>query len=121
MIFDRVKREYLGEAVAVVRWCVLDQDNGWKSRSPSLDGGVLFQREKSIFMRDLLFSGACPCERRVKRSSVEVRAFGGCLGAKRRRRTWHAAKSCGEGRAPVDPQVSEWGNPSRKGDPDLNP
>jgi hypothetical protein len=25
------------------------------------------------------------------------RAFGGCLGDKRRRRTWHAAISCGEG------------------------
>jgi hypothetical protein len=32
----------------------LDQENGWKSRSLSSDGGELFQREKSIFMRDLL-------------------------------------------------------------------
>jgi hypothetical protein len=40
-----------------------------------------------------------------------IRAFGGCLGAKRRRRTWHAAKSRGEMRAIVDPRMSEWGNP----------
>ena len=41
----------------------------------------------------------------------EVRAIGGCLGIHRRRRTWHAAISCGEVRAPFDPQISEWGNP----------
>jgi hypothetical protein len=39
------------------------------------------------------------------------RASGGCLGVERRWRTWHAAKSCGEMRAIVDPQISEWGNP----------
>jgi hypothetical protein len=42
-----------------------------------------------------------------------VRAFGGCLGAKRRRRTWLAAKSHGELQASVDPWISEWGNPHR--------
>ncbi len=56
MIFDRVKREYLGERRGrrwmVVAW--LSRENGWKSGSPSADGGALFQREKSIFMRDLL-------------------------------------------------------------------
>ena len=41
----------------------------------------------------------------------QTRAFGECLGTKRRRRTWHSAKSCGETRAVFDPQVSEWGNP----------
>jgi hypothetical protein len=39
------------------------------------------------------------------------RAPGGCLGAKRRRRTWHAATSPGEPRAGFDPGISEWGNP----------
>ena len=52
---------------------------------------------------------------------TEVRASGGCLGAERRRRTWHAAKSRGEMRAIVDPRMSEWGNPSRLGDPAANP
>ena len=39
------------------------------------------------------------------------RAQGGCLGTKSRRKTRQAAKSCGEGHMPGDPQVSEWGNP----------
>ena len=39
------------------------------------------------------------------------RAQGGCLGTKSRRKTRQAAKSCGEGHMPADPQVSEWGNP----------
>jgi len=33
----------------------------------------------------------------------DKRAFGGCLGTRRRRRTWHAAKSYGELRASFDP------------------
>jgi hypothetical protein len=41
-----------------------------------------------------------------------VRAHGGCLGAGRRRRTWQAAISQGEGHAPIDPWISEWGNPA---------
>jgi hypothetical protein len=55
LIFDRVKREYLESGAAVMRRCGLFQENGWKSRL--LSGGwrlKLFQREKSIFMRDLL-------------------------------------------------------------------
>src|SRR5713101_8302310 len=40
-----------------------------------------------------------------------LRAYGGCLGARRRRRTWQAAKSLGELQASFDPGVSEWGNP----------
>ncbi len=54
----------------------------------------------------------------VKRSSDrklnDKRAFGGCLGTRRRRRTWHAAKSLGEPRAGFDPRISEWGNPSAR-------
>src|SRR5713226_2268524 len=40
-----------------------------------------------------------------------LRAYGGCLGARRRRRTWQAAKSLGELQASFDPGMSEWGNP----------
>src|SRR5271155_1699291 len=41
-----------------------------------------------------------------------LRAYGGCLGARRRRRTWQAAISLGEPQAGFDPGISEWGNPS---------
>ncbi len=40
------------------------------------------------------------------------RAYGGCLGARRRRRTRPAAKCHGEQQAGVDPWMSEWGNPA---------
>ena len=48
-----------------------------------------------------------------------LRAHGGCLGIRKRRRTWLAAKSFGEPQAGVDPEISEWGNPARviPGDP----
>ena len=39
-------------------------------------------------------------------------ANGGCLGSKRRRRTWNPAKSFGELESGDDPKVSEWGNPA---------
>ena len=39
------------------------------------------------------------------------RAHGGCLGIGSRRRTRQAAIISGEGQTPVDPEVSEWGNP----------
>jgi hypothetical protein len=42
-----------------------------------------------------------------------LRALGGCLGVRRRRRTWLAAISCVEPQAGVDAQMSEWGNPLR--------
>ena len=41
-----------------------------------------------------------------------IRAYGGCLGAKSRRRTQQAAKSHGEPQAGIDPWISEWGNPA---------
>jgi hypothetical protein len=41
-----------------------------------------------------------------------LRAHGGCLGTRRRRRTRLTAKSHGELYASVDPWVSEWGNPA---------
>lgn len=39
-------------------------------------------------------------------------ANGGCLGSKRRRRTWNPAKSLGELETSGDPKMSEWGNPT---------
>ncbi len=48
------------------------------------------------------------------RGTVKLRrAHGGCLGDQRRRRTWTAAKSSGEPLTGCDPEISEWGNPSR--------
>ncbi len=47
------------------------------------------------------------CRRKRKR------AYGGCLGAKSRRRTRPAAISPGEPLAGFDPGISEWGNPAR--------
>ena len=40
-----------------------------------------------------------------------LRAYGGCLGIRRRGRTWPAAISLGEPLAGFDPGISEWGNP----------
>ena len=40
-----------------------------------------------------------------------VRAAGGCLGIRRRRRTRIPAKSSGELDKSIDPEESEWGNP----------
>ena len=39
-----------------------------------------------------------------------LRAYGGCLGAKSRRRTRSTAISFGEPQAGFDPEISEWGN-----------
>ena len=41
-----------------------------------------------------------------------LRAHGGCLGIRRRRRTWSAAISFGELQASADPKISEWENPA---------
>jgi hypothetical protein len=46
------------------------------------------------------------------RDKVKLRrAYGGCLGSQRRRRTWTAAISFGELLTSFDPEISEWGNP----------
>ena len=46
------------------------------------------------------------------RDTVKLRrAYGGCLGSQRRRRTWTAAISSGEPLTGFDPEISEWGNP----------
>lgn len=41
----------------------------------------------------------------------KISAQGGCLGSKRRRKTWQPAKSPGELATNDDPRISEWGNP----------
>lgn len=41
----------------------------------------------------------------------KLSAYGGCLGSKRRRKTWQPAKSPGELATSIDPRISEWGNP----------
>ena len=61
--------------------------------------------EKSV---GCMSSAEGECRREVK----VIRAYGGCLGAKSRRRTQQAAKSYGEPQAGIDPWVSEWGNPA---------
>lgn len=40
-----------------------------------------------------------------------LRVHGGCLGVKRRWRTWLAAISPGQVQTTVNPGISEWGNP----------
>ena len=48
----------------------------------------------------------------VKGEKVKIiRAYGGCLGAKSRRRTRSTAKSFGEPQAGFNPEISEWENP----------
>jgi hypothetical protein len=47
------------------------------------------------------------------RDTVKLeRAYGGCLGGGRRRRTWTAAISSGKSLTDCDPEISEWGNPT---------
>src|SRR5271165_6487204 len=59
---------------------------------------------KSNPVREL---GAC------LRDKVKLqRAYGGCLGSQRRRRTWTAAISSGEPLTGRDPEISEWENPA---------
>ena len=40
-----------------------------------------------------------------------IRAYGGCLGSWRRRKTWYAAISSGDLQTGFDPEISEWDNP----------
>ena len=59
--------------------------------------------------------------KKLKTKVRQEKAYGGCLGVQRRRRTRQAAKSHGERQAGNEPWISEWGNPagaipsSRKG------
>ncbi len=53
-------------------------------------------------------------ENKVLNQVKLIRAQGGCLGTKSRRKTWQAAISCGEKQIFRDPQISEWGNPAEQ-------
>ena len=60
--------------------------------------------------------GAVPCacpygDDHGKYRVKVISANGGCLGSKRRRKTWQPAKSPGELATSIDPRISEWGNP----------
>jgi hypothetical protein len=49
--------------------------------------------------------------KRDRRKVKLKKAYGGCLGAKSRRRARSAAKRPGEPQAGIDPGIPEWGNP----------
>ena len=70
-----------------------------------------FKKNMKVRKRQKLTNGMCEGSHirivRIKNG----RASGGCLGNKRRRRTWYSAKSPGEVRTTFDPGISEWGNP----------
>ena len=51
-------------------------------------------------------------ERPADERKNAIRAHGGCLGFRRRRRTWQAAKRHGDPQAGLDPCISEWDNPA---------
>ncbi len=51
--------------------------------------------------------------KKIKFMAKLLRADGGCLGIRRRRRTWKAAIIFGELLTGYDPEDSEWGNPAR--------
>ena len=72
------------------------------------------QKNKFSYLKD----GGTAISRRERESEVKhseekvTRADGGCLGFRRRRRTWQAAKRRGDPQAGIDPRMSEWGNPA---------
>ena len=63
----------------------------------------------SGLIADHLRAHAGPCFFWIKSSAK--RAFGECLGSKRRWKTWYSAISHEELRISFDPWISEWGNP----------
>ena len=58
-------------------------------------------------------SDACELKTCLRGMVKLERAYGGCLGVERRRRTWTAAISLGELLTSFDPGISEWGNARR--------
>ena len=80
------------------------------------------QRMRRFAVRILrVTSETDPKERELRRKVLDAclrdkaklhRAYGGCLGSQRRRRTWTAAISPGEPLTGHDPGISEWGNPN---------
>ena len=67
------------------------------------------ESESKFFEREP--RGNCLAKKQMSEEKVKIqRAYGGCLGTRRRRRTRPAAKSHGELQANLDPWISEWGN-----------
>ena len=89
----------------------------WKhKRCGNQDNRETNKQEQAVNKKTGLFlprKGKSGCNAMQPRKVKQRKAQGGCLGTKGRRKTRQAAKSCGEGHMPSDPQVSEWGNPHR--------
>ena len=68
---------------------------------------------ESIHSRKSMFLNSFKLMLFPMREEKILRAHGGCLGTRRRRRTRQAAISCGEAQTALDPQISDWGNPVR--------
>ncbi len=82
----------------IARW----QRREWKAKRPSRGAGRTSAGDPALYQRH-----SAPGLMRTRRRRVEIqflritwmklqRAYGGCLGVKRRRRTWNTAKSLGE-------------------------
>ena len=71
---------------------------------------IKFSFRKFIDAPSLNMKMICLC---INKDFLEklLRAYGGCLGTKRRRRTWLPAISVGKVEATFNPAISEWGNP----------
>ena len=73
-----------------------------KTRSSARNSGTAISRQKANAKANVRFT---------QREKV-TRADGGCLGFRRRGRTWQAAQRRGDPQAGSDPRMSEWGNPA---------
>jgi hypothetical protein len=71
-------------------------------------GATRFRPEGAVHER-----GRVPSCARIILTVKLLRAHGGCLGIRRRRRTWLPAISLGETETVLDPGISEWDNPFR--------
>jgi hypothetical protein len=78
----------------------------WKSASPlKYVPGWLARPFVAMVFRVSILRGVETCW--VSFMVKLLRAYGGCLGTNRRRRTWQAAISLGEPQAGFDPGISE--------------
>ena len=91
--------------------------HGWRSICVVHSLVLRTRREKVCFWFRMKMCCLPACTSRGRKScyfwikSSARRAFGGCLGSKRRWKTWYSAISHGELRISFDPWISEWGNP----------
>src|SRR5215831_2815247 len=81
------------------------------ARVPNVSDGPGNMRERKGFQLSRVESRA-RLEACLRDKVKLQRAYGGCLGSQRRRRTWTAAISSGEPLTGFDPEISEWGNPT---------